>query len=163
LRRIWRWLAVCVVAAGLIPLLPVVVVAEDAVVSSCTEAGFDAALATAQADGGMTSSNVLVNQTMTMCGNFYTGQLRAPAANGSCPSGNIALTLPSPNPIALCINPYTGALIWTAHGTCAGSYRTHIVPDDGPLAYCESLYTGKLRYAPTGQCNASERPGVIPG
>ena len=71
--------------------------------------------------------------------------------------------MPSPNPIALCINPYTGALIWTAHGTCAGSYRTHIVPDDGPLAYCESLYTGKLRYAPTGQCNASERPGVIPG
>ena len=55
MQRIWRLLAIIVMMAGLLPLVPVgTVVANDAVVSVCDEAHFDAALVTVQSTGGGT-------------------------------------------------------------------------------------------------------------
>ncbi len=52
-RRMWRWLALFCLLAGLLPLTPIgVVMAGDAVVTSCTQAAFNTALATALNGGG---------------------------------------------------------------------------------------------------------------
>ena len=53
--RMWRLLTIIGLLAGLVPVLPVgTVVANDAVVSVCDEASFEAALATVQSTGGGT-------------------------------------------------------------------------------------------------------------
>ena len=53
MRRSWRMVVVVVVLAGLAPVLPVgMVVADDAVVTTCDEASFDDALDSIQTTGG---------------------------------------------------------------------------------------------------------------
>ncbi len=113
-------------------------------------------------DGGMATGSVVVSQTVTLCGSYYTGALRAPSAGG-CPSGSTLLTLPGATVTTICINPYTGALRWSPQGTCSTSSHLHLIPNDGPLYYCQSRWTGALRYAGVGQCTSAETPGVVPG
>lgn len=114
-------------------------------------------------DLGVTTGTASVGQTMTLCLSYSTGAVSVPGAMG-CGSGTIALTVPGPYATTFCINPYTGAMIWSPGGNCSGSYQPHIVPGDGPLNYCQSVWTGKLRVPRLpGQCTASEIPGVIPG
>ena len=54
MQRAWRMLSMVLLFAGVMVAVPGGVAADDAVVSTCTEAGFDAALATAQLNGGGT-------------------------------------------------------------------------------------------------------------
>ena len=115
-------------------------------------------------DGGSTFGSVAVLQTVTLCGNFSTGSLSQPLANGNCQAGSFPLVLPMPQPLTLCVSLYTGQLTWQPGGQCSFGQRPHVVPNDGPLHYCRSLWTGQLRvpWIP-GQCSAYEIPGLIPG
>lgn len=113
-------------------------------------------------DVGVATGSIDVGQTLSLCGNYFTGALALPSGN-DCPTGTLMLTLPAAASTSLCINPYSGELNWSPGGSCSGASRTHVVPSDGPLNFCRSLYTGKLHYSWNGQCNSTEVPGVIPG
>lgn len=115
-------------------------------------------------DLGVDIGSVNVEQSLSLCGNLYTGSLRLPSAGGSCPKGTMALELPTVYPVTLCVSSHTGAVIWSRTQICGSSYRTHIVPTDGPLPFCASMWTGQIRAQHGVQgCRSHETWGVIPG
>ena len=114
-------------------------------------------------EGASTTDSAFVSQVVSLCANRYTGQLGSTLAIGSCPPTSTALILPQEEAAMICVDRYTGELIWAPRGTCSPAHAVHVAPDDGPLAYCQNRYTGQLRYTPTGACSPVERKGVIPG
>ena len=85
-------------------------------------------------DGGSTFGSVAVLQTVTLCGNFSTGRLSQPLANGNCQAGSFPLVLPMPQPLTLCVSLYTGQLTWQPGGQCSFGQRPHVVPGRRSIA-----------------------------
>ena len=114
-------------------------------------------------DLGIATGTVDVGQTLTLCANRTTGAVSEADRQGNCESGTVALTVPGPVNVTVCINRSTTELRVVFQGSCASTERVHLILDDGPLFYCESRWTGELRFSPTGSCGPYEDSGVIPG
>lgn len=115
-------------------------------------------------DQGVTFDSVSIQQSVVLCANTYTGEVRAPLYNGSCAGVMKPLELPGDNSVTLCVHQYTGAVAWYQHQTCSGVQWPHVIPNDGPLPYCANLSTGNVRANLRGApCSNVERAGVIPG
>jgi hypothetical protein len=100
--------------------------------------------------------------TMTLCADLWTGQLSSPP-NGHCGARQVEVVTPSVQPLAFCINPYSGIVQYTFGRPCNPPMRVHVVPANGDLRTCVSLYTGmNRRVFSHAQCSPYERPNVVP-
>ena len=99
--------------------------------------------------------------TFPLCANLWNGQLHSPL-NGVCPPNHFELPTPSTQPLAFCVNYYSGGITFAGIHSCNPVERLHVVPDNGDLVTCVNLHNGRLKHAfSPAQCGQFEFPMVI--